>query len=115
MAIHPEPLDAGDPWLGYKTTRRALYDRARAALPEGVDEWLFLNQAGEVCEGTITNLFTETLTPALSSGLLPGVLRAELLGQGWREAVLRPGDLEGARLFMGNSLRGLIEARLVVV
>lgn len=115
VAIHPEPLNAGDPWLGYKTTRRALYDRARAALPEGIDEWLFLNRAGEVCEGTITNLFTETLTPALSSGLLPGVLRAELLGQGWREAVLRPADLDGARLFMGNSLRGLIEARLVAV
>jgi 4-amino-4-deoxychorismate lyase len=63
--------------------------------------------------GTITNLFTAELTPALSCGLLPGVLRAELLGQGRREAVLRPGNLEGARFFMGNSLRGLIPARLV--
>lgn len=115
VAIHPERLDAADPWLYRKTTRRALYDTARAALPEGIDEWLFLNRAGEVCEGTITNLFTETLTPARACGLLPGVLRAECLGQGWREAVLRPGDLEGARFFMGNSLRGLIPARLVAV
>ena len=113
VAIHPERLDANDPWLGHKTTRRALYDRARAELPEGVDEWLFLNRAGEVCEGTITNLFTEGVTPALACGLLPGVLRAECLGRGWREAVLHPGDLDQARVFMGNSLRGLIPARLV--
>ncbi|WP_334065101.1 aminotransferase class IV family protein [Limimaricola cinnabarinus] len=113
VAIHPRRLDPSDPWLYRKTTRRALYDAARAGLPEGVDEWLFLNTRGELCEGTITNLFTAELTPALSCGLLPGVLRAELLGQGRREAVLRPGDLEGARFFMGNSLRGLIPARLV--
>lgn len=114
VAIHPERLDPSDPYLYRKTTRRALYDMARATLPEGVGEWLFLNRAGEVCEGTITNLFIADRTPALSCGLLPGVLRAELLGQGWREAVLRPDDLAGARFFMGNSLRGLIPARLVV-
>ncbi|MGR3498503.1 MAG: aminotransferase class IV [Limimaricola soesokkakensis] len=113
VAIHPARLDPSDPWLYRKTTRRALYDEARAALPEGLDEWLFLNRAGEACEGTITNLFVGDRTPALSCGLLPGVLRAELLGQGWREAVVRPDELAGARFFMGNSLRGLIPARLV--
>ncbi len=113
VAIHPERLDAEDPWLRYKTTRRALYDRARAELPEGVDEWLFLNGRGELCEGTITNLFVDHRTPALSCGLLPGVLRATLLGQGWREAVLTQGDLEAEPFFMGNSLRGLIAAHLV--
>ncbi|EYD72239.1 aminotransferase class IV family protein [Limimaricola hongkongensis] len=113
VAIHPERLDADDPWLRRKTTRRALYDDARADLPDGVDEWLFLNRAGEVCEGTITNLFAGEATPALSCGLLPGVLRAALLGRGWREAVLHPGDLDGVGFCMGNSLRGLIPARLV--
>ncbi|SDE84357.1 aminotransferase class IV family protein [Limimaricola pyoseonensis] len=118
VAIHPQRLDPDDPWLGRKTTHRALYDAARAALPEGVDEWLFLNRRGALCEGTITNLFVEKgearLTPALSCGLLPGVLRAELLVQGWREAALAVEDLDGARLWLGNSLRGLIPARLVV-
>ncbi|MGB8622576.1 MAG: aminotransferase class IV, partial [Paracoccaceae bacterium] len=105
-------------WLGVKTTRRALYDAARAALPDGLDELLYLNQRGEVCEGTITNIFFETgqglLTPPLSCGLLPGVLRAELLAQGRaREAVLRPADLGTARaVFVGNSLRGLIRAEI---
>jgi branched-subunit amino acid aminotransferase/4-amino-4-deoxychorismate lyase len=49
------------------------------------------------------------LTPPLACGLLPGVLRAELLSQGRaREAVLTPRDLEG-EVWFGNSLRGLIK------
>ena len=115
LAYAAEILDADDPWLQVKTTRRALYDRARAALPAGVDEQVFLNRRGEICEGTITNLFAQgdgvLLTPPLASGLLPGCLRAELLETGAaREAVLRPDDLLGLPLFMGNSLRGLIPA-----
>uniref|UniRef100_UPI000C337342 aminotransferase class IV n=1 Tax=Roseovarius salinarum TaxID=1981892 RepID=UPI000C337342 len=120
LGLWPQPLRAGDPWLRVKTTRRGLYDRARAALPEGVDEWVFLNADGEVCEGTITNIFADPgdgmLTPPLECGLLPGVLREEVLAQGRaREARLRLDDLRAARrLYAGNSLRGLIPARLVM-
>lgn len=116
VALAPEVLRADDPWLSVKTTERALYDRARAGLPAGIDELVFCNAAGAVCEGTITSVFVEMadgarLTPALGCGLLPGVLRAEMLAQGWREAVLTPADLAAARaVFVGNSLRGLIAA-----
>lgn len=107
-------LDPADPWLSVKSTRRGLYDAARAALPEALDEVLFVNQRGEVCEGTITNLFFDRgqgmRTPPLSSGLLPGVLRAELA---CKEEVLLAGDLPRVRLWVGNALRGLIPARLV--
>lgn len=117
VAIHEERLDPRDPWLAVKTSARARYDRARAALPDGVDEWLFLNTRGEVCEGTITNLFLRRggrlVTPPVASGLLPGVLRAELLDGGAAAAVLRPGDLAGGEVLLGNSLRGLVAARLV--
>ena len=119
VAIHPERLRAGDPWLGHKTTCRALYDAARAALPEGVDEWLFLNDRGELCEGTITNLFVtladgRCLTPPLDAGLLPGILREELLARGAvHEGRLSPDMLTGATLTLGNSLRGEIAAQLV--
>ena len=117
VAVHPVRLWADDPWLGVKTTHRALYDQARAALPDGVDEWLFLNERGELCEGTITNLFVITesgarVTPPLRSGLLPGVLRAGLRREGWHEAVLTLGDLAKAReIFVGNALRGLIKVQ----
>lgn len=121
VAVHPERLDADDPWLRHKTTRRALYDRARAELPTGIDEWLFLNRAGQVCEGTITNIFADLgdglLTPPLASGLLPGILRAELLAGGQaREASLTPQDLHKAHaIYCGNALRGLIPATLVAM
>ena len=110
-------LDAADPWLGHKTTHRTLYDATRAAMPEGLDEVIFANRAGELCEGTITNLFVERggrlLTPPLSAGCLPGILRAELLENGRAvEAPLGLDDLRAGQLFMGNALRGLIPATL---
>ncbi|OOY32096.1 aminotransferase class IV family protein [Thioclava sp. F36-6] len=110
-------LDSQDPMLRLKTTARAPYDAARAALPEGVDEAILLNERGELCEGTITNLFLKRggicLTPPLTCGLLPGILREEMLETGAaREAVLRPEDLAQGEVFMGNSLRGLIPAQL---
>jgi 4-amino-4-deoxychorismate lyase len=107
-------LDSGDPWLRVKTTRRGQYDAARAALAPGLDEVLFLNERGEVCEGTITTVFFDRgqgmRTPPLSCGVLPGVLRAELACP---EEVLMAEDLPGVRLWLGNALRGLIPARFV--
>ena len=111
-------VESGDPWLRIKSSRRAVYDAARAALPAGVDEAILVNERGELCEGAITSLFVEEgdawLTPALGCGLLPGVLRRSLLEAGRaREAVLRPADLRGRRVWMGNALRGLIPAEMV--
>jgi 4-amino-4-deoxychorismate lyase len=113
--LSAERLASDAPLLRHKTTERAIYDRARATLPEGLDEVIFLNERDELCEGAITNVFVERdgvlLTPPLSCGLLPGVLRAELLASGRaREAVLHRDDLAGRRVFLGNALRGLIPA-----
>ncbi|WP_347310380.1 aminotransferase class IV family protein [Defluviimonas sp. SAOS-178_SWC] len=116
LVVAADRLDPDAPLRRHKTTERALYDRTRAALPRGIDEALFLNTRGEAAEGTITNLFADLgdglLTPPLSSGCLPGILRAELIASGRaREAVLKAEDLARARLYMGNALRGLIPAR----
>lgn len=120
VAIADQRLDSAEPWLRHKSTRRALYDSARAALPDGIDELLFLNERDELCEGTITNLFVttqtgESLTPPLSSGLLPGVLRAHLLELGhFQTGTLTLADLTSASSFhMGNAMRGLIPATFV--
>lgn len=109
------PTDPADPLLYHKTTRRDLYDGVRRELSAatGCDEVLFTNRYGFVTEGSFTTLFVERdgtlLTPALDHGLLPGTLRAALLETGRaREADLRPGDLEGARIYLGNSVRGLV-------
>lgn len=109
-------LDSRDKWLRHKTTRRELYENALARAGDA-DEVIFLNERDEVCEGARTNVFVAgdgvLLTPPLSSGLLPGVLRADLLAPGKaREKILRLDDLRGG-FFLGNSLRGLLAAKLI--
>lgn len=118
VGVAAQRLRADDPWLRVKTTRRALYDEARAALPPGLDEMLFMNGQGAVCEGTITTLFFDVgqglHTPPLTCGLLPGILREELLEEGrCREAVITLPELRQARIWLGNALRGMIPAQLV--
>ncbi len=120
LRIAQTRLDESDPLLRHKTTRRQDFDAARAEFsPEEADEVILLNQHGQVCEGTITNVFADfgdgvLVTPALACGLLPGVLRGEFLESGKaKEAVLTENDLRRAKaIFVGNSLRGLIRARL---
>ncbi|RUW16824.1 hypothetical protein EOA60_32035, partial [Mesorhizobium sp. M1A.F.Ca.IN.020.06.1.1] len=113
-------LDSADMLLRHKTSRRHLYTRARAEyLVTQADEVLLANERGEICEGTITNLFADfgggvLVTPRLDCGLLPGVLRGELLDEGRAaEAIYTFDDLKSAQaIFVGNSLRGLIPAQL---
>ena len=119
VRVSSELVDPGDEMLYHKTTHRPVYRREReAALEEGYGEVLFLNTRGEVCEGSITNVFAKTggvmVTPPVSSGLLPGTLREDLLSnRECREGVLFPGDLAGAdAVFVGNSVSGLIPAKL---
>ncbi len=114
VGMADERLASGDPWLGVKTTRRGAYDRARGGLC-GLDEAVLVNERGEVCDGTITTVFFDRgeglRTPPLSCGLLPGVLREEMLAEGLcAEEVLAAEDLARVRLWVGNSLRGLIAA-----
>jgi 4-amino-4-deoxychorismate lyase len=54
------------------------------------------------------------MTPRLDCGLLPGVLRAELLDEGRAsEAIYSYDELKSAKaIYVGNSLRGLIPATL---
>lgn len=111
-----------DLFLYHKTTRRDLYDREwqHYATTLGADEVIYLNERGELAEGSRTSIFIERngelLTPPLSAGLLPGTLRAELIAQGKaREARLMPSDLDSATaIYLGNSVRGLVRAHPVV-
>lgn len=113
-------LDSTDILLRHKTTRRQAYVRARSEyLVQQADEVLLANERDELCEGTVTNLFVDfgdgiLATPRLDCGLLPGVLRAELLDRHKaEEAVFSFADLRSAKsIFVGNSLRGLVPATL---
>lgn len=107
-------LTSNDPWLQIKSSHRPAYDAARATLPIGLDEVILLNERGEVCDGSNTTVFFDhgagMRTPPLSCGLLPGILRAKI---GCPEEILHADQLPHVRLWVGNSLRGLIPAQWV--
>ena len=120
VATAQQRFCASDPMLRHKTTRRALYDDAldQAVKSFGADEVLFLNERDEICEGARVNVFVphgdHLMTPPLSSGLLPGTLRAHLIAAGRaREAILRLEDLP-EQFYVGNSVRGLVRAKRII-
>ncbi len=115
IALVPLPVSPADFRLRHKTSDRRFYDAARQGT--GCFDVAFVAPDGQVTEGSFTSIFVERdgllHTPPLSAGLLPGVLRAELLGAGSAvEAVVRPADLAQG-FYVGNAVRGLIRARLV--
>lgn len=114
VAIASLPVFATDIRLAHKTSDRCFYDEARKT--SGAFEILFTDRQGFLTEGSFTTVFVPhngaLLTPPLSRGLLPGVLRASLLESGQAiEADLTHNDLQG-EFYIGNALRGLMKARL---
>ena len=105
----------------HKISNRQFYDgeRDRLRALTGADEVVFLNEKNELCEGSFTSLFIEKdgqlFTPPLSAGLLPGILRAEFLETRQAlEKTITVDDLNSAdKIYLGNSLRGLILAKLI--
>jgi para-aminobenzoate synthetase/4-amino-4-deoxychorismate lyase len=117
-ALVPHPTVSGDWRLRHKSSDRAFYEVALdAARDAGAGEAILVRDNGLVTEGAISNIFVERgdrlLTPPAGLGLLPGVMRRALLDEGRaQEAELSIEDLAEGFL-LGNSTRGLIEARLI--
>lgn len=120
ISLSRERTSSTDVFLRHKTTQRKLYESQFAeARANGFDDVIFLNERGEVTEGTITNIFVQRagqlFTPPLSSGVLPGVFRRHLLETvpGAEECVLTLPDLATAdAVFLCNSVRGLWQVKL---
>jgi len=121
VIISAQPLSEIYQHSADKISARDFYagELARLKKHYEVDEVIFTNPDGDLCEGAFTNLFLENngqiYTPHIKAGLLPGILRAKLIKTG--KAVEKPltlDDLYSAdRLFMGNSMRGLMPANLI--
>lgn len=91
---------------------------AQAAKASTFDDLILLNQHGNLCETTASNLFlviNKTLvTPAIQQGILPGIMREQILsiahrnGIETREISLTLSDLELAEeVFTTNSISGV--------
>jgi len=113
-------LRSGETLLRHKTTARPWYDEATtwlAAHPEHFD-MLYLNERGELCEGSRSNVYVyldgQWITPPVSCGLLPGVQRQALLDEELAvEGVLTREMLAQAQgLRLSNALRGWFDVEL---
>lgn len=91
----------------------------RAATARGIDEPLFLNTKGQVAEGATSNIFAvirgEVVTPPVSCGLLPGVMRNFALRvTGAKERPLMLEDfMQADEVFLTNSLMGAMSVRSI--
>lgn len=125
LGIVPNARFAANPFSGAKITAWAMnlvnYEQAQV---RGLDEVILLNERQEVSECTSANVFavqdavngaSVVLTPPLSSGCLPGIVRELLIevirvpGIIVREQTLALDDLErAAGLFISSSTRALL-------
>jgi para-aminobenzoate synthetase/4-amino-4-deoxychorismate lyase len=84
LGLAQAPIDSRDPLLRFKTTQRDTYTHALAGRPD-CDDVLLWNERGELTESTVANVVLRIdgllVTPAASSGLLPGTYRGHLLEQ----------------------------------
>lgn len=108
--------DKNNPLVYHKTNNYLLNDYLhKELLKEGFDEGIFLNQDGNVTEGTYTNMFfiqkNTFITPPVSDGMLPGIFRKKLIeflkinGYNIIEKSIKLGDLQSMDCcFATNSL-----------
>ena len=111
--------------LAHKVNKRTMYDLAwKNAVALGGFDAVFLNEQGLVTEGGRSSIFiqpkgsSEWLTPPLSAGVLPGVMRQSLLDDPqWNahQASITAADLMDAdRILVCNALRGAVPSVLKV-
>lgn len=112
VALAPWPRNERSPLSGLKTTSYAENAVTLAwAKQRGHSEALLANLAGNLCEGTGSNVFVvvagELLTPSLASGCLAGITRALVLEwAGARETDIPVEVLEHAEeVFITSSTR----------
>lgn len=122
LLLSRQAMPSDDALLAHKTTLRSTYDAGwQHAETVGAFDTLFFNERGELTEGGRSNVFVRIggrwFTPPLSSGLLPGVMRACLLTDPAWNALERPLSLQDLRVAdevcVCNALRGVLSAQLV--
>eukprot|EP00127_Corallochytrium_limacisporum_P005817 Clim_evm35s211 gene=Clim_evmTU35s211 len=141
IALSKQVVDHTDFWITVKSTHRTIYERIKADKPAEIFDTLISNDEGNVTECCVANVafcFGEDwvsldsstvgedilkahhwVTPPLKDGMLPGILRHELVSKGLlkEESVpvneLRRSDTKFAMIAF-NSLRGMYPCTLVL-
>ena len=106
-----------NPLLGHKVTLRKTYDMAwQEAEKIGGFDAIFINEMGYITEGGRSNIFikkdSKWITPPLSSGCLPGVMRSILLKDPQWSVIEKNITVEDVlssdEVILTNALRGVI-------
>ena len=98
----------------HKTTNRELYNlELKKARKKGFFDVIFLNEKGEVTEGSITNIYIEKrgqlYTPPAECGLLKGIMRGVMMKKNpdIKERKISIKDLKEAdAIYISNSIIG---------
>lgn len=116
--LSPERIDPDEPLWHHKTTAETTrgYYQAWQQKVDKNSEVIFCNTNDIMTEGTRFNLFTEhrgtLITSPISAGLIPGVLRRQLIQD--KKVMIKPIKrcmfMEAKHIWLGNSVRGLIKA-----
>jgi para-aminobenzoate synthetase/4-amino-4-deoxychorismate lyase len=110
-------MSSRDALLQHKVTRRSVYDQAWTLAEQlGSFDALFVNEQGFVTEGGRSNVFIKKngqwLTPPISAGCLPGVMRQVILDNPIYSEIEKnftPEDVQQAeQIIYTNALRGVI-------
>ncbi|WP_050475949.1 aminodeoxychorismate synthase component I [Herbaspirillum rhizosphaerae] len=119
--VSPVATASDDLFLRHKTSVRTIYDDAwKNAERGGGFDMLFFNERDELTEGGRSSVFVKLdgrwLTPHLSAGVLPGIMREVLLADpdlAASEANITRTDLARAEeIIVCNALRGMLRAQL---
>ena len=117
VALASQPVDSSNRMLFHKTTDRSAFRSATIALDE-YDDVVFFNERGEVTESANANIVMpaegKLWTPPVSSGLLAGTFRAQLLFEGAiQERLITVEELLAAReFFLINSVQKWMKTRI---
>ncbi len=121
VLLAADPTQADNVFLRHKSSMRQRYDAAwREAEAQGAFDTLFFNDQGELTEGGRSNVFIKVdgqwLTPPLACGVLPGVMRSELLADpAWNaqeRTITREMLGAASEIVLCNALRGPLKANI---
>ncbi len=118
VCISSKRIQSDSVYRQHKTTRRELYNQEYNRVSQNqFYDILFLNEKNVVAEASRHNVFIELdktwVTPPVSSGALPGIMRQCLLNDAKSKISVMEitiQDLQSAdKVYLCNSVRGLVE------
>ncbi len=119
ISIAKEKVRSDDIFLYHKTTKRELYNKyLELAKSNGLVDFIFTNEKGEITEGCIHNIILkigdELITPFRYSGLLRGIMLKYLkIKYKIKEKVIYLEELKKAdKIYLCNSVTGIKLVRL---